>query len=476
MRTSHAGGRDHPRMQMYVGKAAQQQLRPTREQRRHRVPRVQPRAVEPTGRRRQPRGRRADEAMGEGWGDFFATSYWNDPCTASTTTATRRPGSGGRVRQQHPHVQRPVLGRVRGARRRRDLGQRPLGPARGARGAVRTGRRQGEGRAPGRGRHEEHRHKPHVPERARRISPPTSPATRARTNASSGALSPDGRWASRRPRPARPRLPPAGPDRPTASRGQRRGSGRHQQGVDTILSAAGSSLNGDAPFTYEWDLDNDGQYDDATGASVSFTAVGQDGFHTIGLRVTNSERLLRHRHVDGHSDRLRPRGRLRLGRATAGRHGRGGDGDDQRPGLARSPNRHHRLGRRRAPAGRAARGSARERPAGCDPRLRRLARVRRRRRLSSPGVRLRRRHVDLLTVPVTVTNVAPTATIDEGGTVLVNGVPTIITNAGGSVVVPRPIDRPRQRRSRPVVGLGRRSAVPGRDHEVPQRRRLRSRS
>ena len=37
------------------------------------------------------------------------------------------------------------------------------------------------------------------------------------------------------------------------------------------------------------------------------------------------------------------------------------------------------------------------------------------------------------TVVVTVTNVAPTATIDEGATVLVNGVPTVVTEAGTSV-------------------------------------------
>jgi hypothetical protein len=43
--------------------------------------------------------------------------------------------------------------------------------------------------------------------------------------------------------------------------------------------------------------------------------------------------------------------------------------------------------------------------------------------------------VTCATFPVTVLNVNPTATIDEGGTVLVNGVPTFITEAGGSLAL-----------------------------------------
>ena len=54
-----------------------------------------------------------------------------------------------------------------------------------------------------------------------------------------------------------------------------------------------SSTPGSDPSTtpivlYEWDLDNDGDYDDATGPGATFTMVGQDGLFTIGLRVTNS--------------------------------------------------------------------------------------------------------------------------------------------------------------------------------------------
>jgi hypothetical protein len=59
------------------------------------------------------------------------------------------------------------------------------------------------------------------------------------------------------------------------------------EGTDAILDGTGSSdPDGDA-LTYEWDLDNDGSYDDATGPNPTFSTVGQDGVFTIGLRVTD---------------------------------------------------------------------------------------------------------------------------------------------------------------------------------------------
>ena len=64
------------------------------------------------------------------------------------------------------------------------------------------------------------------------------------------------------------------------------------EGTDAALDGTGSAPGSDpsagAITTWEWDLDDDGQYDDAVGASPSFTAVGQDGVSTIGLRVTDA--------------------------------------------------------------------------------------------------------------------------------------------------------------------------------------------
>ena len=64
------------------------------------------------------------------------------------------------------------------------------------------------------------------------------------------------------------------------------------EGADVSLdgtgSAGGSDPSAGAITDYAWDLDDDGQYDDAIGATPSFTAVGQDGVFTIGLRVTDA--------------------------------------------------------------------------------------------------------------------------------------------------------------------------------------------
>jgi hypothetical protein len=76
--------------------------------------------------------------------------------------------------------------------------------------------------------------------------------------------------------------------RPTAEPGGPYATDEGLPGV--TLDASGSSPGADATtgpiVSYEWDLDNDGQFDDATGVTTQFV-VGDDGVYTVGLRVTN---------------------------------------------------------------------------------------------------------------------------------------------------------------------------------------------
>jgi hypothetical protein len=60
------------------------------------------------------------------------------------------------------------------------------------------------------------------------------------------------------------------------------------EGTDVPLSGSATDPENDTPFTFAWDFDNDGQFDDATGQSPSFDRVGQDGSNTVCVRVTDS--------------------------------------------------------------------------------------------------------------------------------------------------------------------------------------------
>ncbi|WMW25295.1 PKD domain-containing protein [Methanolobus sediminis] len=58
-------------------------------------------------------------------------------------------------------------------------------------------------------------------------------------------------------------------------------------GSTITLDATGSYDPDGYPLTYEWDLDNDGEYDDATGMYAYYT-WNSVGTYDVGLRVTDN--------------------------------------------------------------------------------------------------------------------------------------------------------------------------------------------
>jgi uncharacterized repeat protein (TIGR01451 family) len=56
--------------------------------------------------------------------------------------------------------------------------------------------------------------------------------------------------------------------------------------VGSSITMTGSAQGGVSPYSYAWDLDNDGQYDDGTGKTVSKSWT-TPGTYTIGLKVTD---------------------------------------------------------------------------------------------------------------------------------------------------------------------------------------------
>jgi M6 family metalloprotease-like protein len=60
------------------------------------------------------------------------------------------------------------------------------------------------------------------------------------------------------------------------------------EGTDVGLTAAGSSDPDSDALTYAWDLDNDGQFDDSTDQTPTFSVVGDNGSFTVRVRVTDA--------------------------------------------------------------------------------------------------------------------------------------------------------------------------------------------
>lgn len=206
------------------------------------------------------------------------------------------------------------------------------------------------------------------------------------------------------------------------------------EGTDVGLTAAGSSdPDGDA-LSYAWDLDNDGQYDDSTSQTPSFTNVGDNGTFTVGVRVTDafgdsstasttvtvanvapSVASLMQNGPQVENTAVTVGGSISdpgwLDTLTAtvdwgdggGPQALAGSAENVRPDATLAFSVAHTYGDN---------GSYSVQVCASD---------------DDGGGPV------CSSVPVTVTNVVPTVAIDESGTVLVNGVPTVIAQAGSAV-------------------------------------------
>jgi hypothetical protein len=60
------------------------------------------------------------------------------------------------------------------------------------------------------------------------------------------------------------------------------------EGLGVVFTAAASTDPEGGALTYEWDLDEDGQYDDGTGVTASYV-YNDDGSHLVAVRVTDAQ-------------------------------------------------------------------------------------------------------------------------------------------------------------------------------------------
>ena len=227
------------------------------------------------------------DAMGEGWGDFFATSYWNDPVygdynNGNTTIGIRRVAydtstlnysslcSGGCEEHNDGEIWATVLWDLRARMIARDgysAGRPDSTPA-----SLDGNRRAQQlvidamklsATAPD-----------FLDERDMILSADTAryagadqcliwgafAARQMGFSATSAANQTTITTATDGPAACTPVAAAGGPYSTT-------------EGTDVQLDASGSTEKGDGPFTYAWDLDNDGAYDDALVKKPSFTSV-----------------------------------------------------------------------------------------------------------------------------------------------------------------------------------------------------------
>jgi PKD domain len=210
-----------------------------------------------------------------------------------------------------------------------------------------------------------------------------------------------------------------------------------QEGTNVVVTAAGSTDPdvGDS-LTFAWDFDNDGSFDDATGVSPAFDLVGQDGVFTIRVRATDTAGVSDTDTAQVTVTNVAPTvGPITTNAPQPENSGVRIQGVISDPGWLDPLTASIDFGT----------------GAGPQPLAGVLENVRPNATLTYDVTHV---YGDNGTFTVTVcaadddttgncnqtnvevTNVDPTATIDESGTVLVNGVPTFIVEAGSSLAIP----------------------------------------